>query len=189
VRTFLWIGLGLLLVLVIGFIVWLKPSGSIPVPPSTPKAAQPVPALPPVTVDPPVIAYNWGVGQTDSAILPMPDPVMFPPVDAATSMAETREHGDPRTPPIDSAVAREKPTPTELDDPKGYARYEARQNAKLYKAYVASADKEIPVLQSDIERAKKEGFSPEQIKVVEEKVRRIQEMRDQLKVQHPDLYP
>jgi hypothetical protein len=120
----------------------------------------------------------------------MPDPVSFPPVDAVQSMAETREHGDPRTPPLDTVEeVREKPTSAELDDPKGYTRYEARQNAKVYKAYVASADKEIPALQSDIERAKKEGFSPEQIKIVEEKVKRIQEMRDQLKVQHPDLYP
>lgn len=187
-KTLLWMALGLLLVIVICFIVWLKPKASIPVPPSTPKAAQSLPALPQMTVDPPVLAYNLGVGQTDSAILPMPDPVMFPPVDAAMSMAETREHGDSRTPPIDPTAVREKPTPAELDDSKGYARYEARQNAKLYKAYVASADKEIPALQSDIERAKKEGFSPEQIKVVEEKVRRIQEMRDQLKAQHPELY-
>lgn len=179
--------LGLLSVLVIGLIVWLKPKESAPLPPPI-KAAQPVPTMPKITVEPSV-PVNLGVGQKDSPLLPMLDPATFPPVDAAQSMTETREHGDPRTPPIVRTADREKPTSAELDDPKQYAQYEARQNAKLYKAYVASADKEIPALQADIERAKKEGISPEQIKVVEEKVKSIQEMRDQLKAQHPELYP
>ncbi|MBC7750719.1 MAG: hypothetical protein H7Z73_03230 [Candidatus Saccharibacteria bacterium] len=188
-KKLLWIALGSLFLIVIGLILWLKPKQSIPVVPSSPmKAAQQIPTLPQVTADLPVIQPNLGVGQKDSPLLPMLDPATFPPVDAATTMAETREHGDPRTPPIEVTPAREKPTPAELDDPKQYAQYEARQNAKLYKAYVASADKEVPALQADIERAKKEGFSQEQIKVVEEKVRRIQEMRDQLKAQHPELY-
>ena len=183
------IGLGLLSLLVIGLILWLKPNGATPTAPAAPiKATQPEQALPQVSVDQPVIPYNFGVGQKDSPLLPMLDPATFPPVDAATTMAETRENGDPRTPPIDPTAKREKPTDAELGDPKQYARYEARQNAKLYKAYVASADKEIPALQADIERAKKEGISPEEIKAVEEKVRRIQEMRDQLKAQHPELY-
>lgn len=188
-KKLLWIVLGSLFLIVIGLILWLKPKQSIPVvPPSPMKAVQQMPTLPQVTLEQPVIPPNLGVGQTDSPLLPMLDPATFPPVDAATSMAETREHGDSRTPPLDTSAVREKPTPAELNDPKQYAQYEARQNAKLYKAYVASADKEVPALQADIERAKKEGFSPEQIKVVEEKVRRIQEMRDQLKVKHPELY-
>lgn len=178
--------LGLLGVLVIGLIVWLKPKVSSPevLPPI--KAAQQLPT-PQVAVDQPA-PINLGVGQTDSPLLPMLDPATFPPVDAAQSMAETREHGDPRMPPLDRTPDREMPTSAELNDSKEYAQYEVRQNDKVYKAYVASADKEIPALQSDIERAKKEGISPEQIKVVEEKVRRIQEMRDQLKAKHPELY-
>lgn len=182
-KKWLWIVLGLLLMLVAGLIVWLKPKESPPTvtPPVVRSASQP-----PAAVDQP-IAPNLGVGQ-DSPILPMPDPLAFPPVDAATSMAATREHGDPRTPPLDRTPDREMPTAAELHDPKEYAQYEANQNAKVYKAFVASADKEIPALQSDIERGKKEGISPEQIKIVEEKVKRIQEMRDQLKAQHPELY-
>ncbi|GAC1373917.1 MAG: hypothetical protein NVS3B3_12230 [Aquirhabdus sp.] len=182
------IGLGILSLLVIGLILWLKPKGSIPTVPATIKAAQQLPTLPQVTVDQPV-PVNLGVGQKDSPLLPMLDPATLPPVDAATSMAETRVHGDPRTPLLDRTPDREMPTAAELNDPKEYAQYEANQNAKVYKAYVASADKEVPALQADIERAKKEGISPEQIKVVEEKVRRIQDMRDQLKAQHPELYP
>lgn len=187
-KNVLWIVFGVLIVLVIGLVVWLKPKPLVPVVP-VPPLVQPAPASTPVAaVNQTVVPYNFGVGQTDSALLPMPDIKMFPPVDAAQAMAETREHGDPRMPPLDNGDSREMPTPAELADPKAYSQYEARQNAKVYKAYVASADKEIPALQSDIERAKSEGIPPEQIKIVEEKVRRIQEMRDQLKAKHPELY-
>jgi vacuolar-type H+-ATPase subunit H len=184
----LWGVFGVVAVLVIGLVLWLKPKAAMPVVP-VPPAVQPAPASAPVaTVQQPVIPYHAGMVPTDSALLPMPDLKMFPPVDAAQTMAQTREHGDPRMPPLDGGDEREMPTPAELADPKAYSQYEARQNAKVYKAYVASADKEIPALQSDIDRGKKEGISPEQIKVVEEKVRRIQEMRDQLKAKHPELY-
>ncbi|MDE2420808.1 MAG: hypothetical protein KGO49_06445 [Gammaproteobacteria bacterium] len=182
-KKWLWIVLGSLLLLVVGVVVWLKPKES---PPVNPPVIRPLSHPPQVVADQPA-PPNLGVGQ-DSPILPMPDPATFPPVDAAKSMAETREHGDPRTPPLDRTPDREMPTAAELHDPKGYAQYEANQNAKVYKAFVASADKEIPALQSDIDRAKQEGISQEQIKVVEEKVRRIQETRDQLKAQHPELY-
>jgi len=180
--------LGVLFVLAIGLIFWLKPKEVALVEPPPMKAAQSLPSASQVAVDQPV-PVNLGVGQKDSPLLPMLDPATFPPVDAAQSMAETREHGDPRTPPIDRTPDREMPTSAELNNPKAYAQYEARQNAIVYKAYVASADKEIPALQSDVERAKKEGISPEQIKVVEEKMRRIQQMRDELKAKHPELYP
>lgn len=183
-KKWLWIVFGLLLVLVVGLIVWFKPKEFSPT--ATTPAVRPLSLPPHVAVDQPVMP-NLGVGQ-DSPLLPMPDPATFPPVNAAQSMAETREHGDPRTPPLDRTPDREMPTAAELHDPKEYAQYEANQNAKVYKAFVASADKEVPALQSDIDRAKKEGISPEQIKIVEEKVRRIQETRDQLKAQHPELY-
>ncbi len=189
-KHLLWVALAGLALLVIGLLLWLKPKAALPVAAVAPPAVQPVPVSAPLaTVSQPLMPYNFGVAQSDSALLPMPDPTLFPPVDAAQAMAETREHGDPRMPPLDSGDSREMPSAAELADPKAYAQYEARQNGKVYKAYVDSADKEIPALQSDIMRAKKEGIPPEQIKVVEEKVRRIQEMRDQLKAKHPELYP
>lgn len=187
-KVFWLVIVSVLAVLVIGLLLWLKPEPQVAVIP-VPAPVQPAPVPTPVVADTQmVVPYNFGVGQTDSALLPMPDIKLFPPVDAAQAMAETREHGDPRMPPLDNGDSREMPTPAELADPKAYSQYEARQNAKVYKAFVASADKEVPALQSDIERAKKEGIPPEQIKIVEEKVRRIQEMRDQLKAKHPELY-
>ncbi len=120
---------------------------------------------------------------TDSPLLPMPESN----VDAATSMANAMKNGDPRTPPIARSEPQEKATEAELADPKLYAQYEARQTMRLYKGYINAADTEIPRLQQDIAKAKAAGLKPEQIAEGEEKLRRIQQMRDQLASQHPEL--
>ena len=88
---------------------------------------------------------------------------------------------DPTPKPEDKATA------AELADPKLYAEYEARQNMRLYKGFVKAAETEIPRLQQDIAKAKASGLSPEQIAEGEEKLRRIQQMRDQLASQHPQV--
>lgn len=121
---------------------------------------------------------------TDSPLLPMPDSN----VDAAKSMANAMKNGDSRMPPLDPTPKPEdKASAAELADPKLYAQYEARQNMRLYKGYVKAADAEIPRLQQDIAKAKASGMSPEQIAEGEEKLRRIQQMRDQLTSQHPQV--
>jgi len=121
---------------------------------------------------------------TDSPLLPMPTST----VDAAKSMADAVKNGDPRTPPINrDPVQQEQATAEELADPKLYAQYEARQNMRLYKGYIQAAEVEIPRLQQDIAKAKAAGLKPEQIAEGEEKLRRIQQMRDQLASQHPEL--
>ena len=120
---------------------------------------------------------------TDSPLLPMPESN----VDAATSMAHAMKNGDPRMPPIARSEPQEKATEAELADPKLYAQYEARQSMRLYKGYINAADTEIPRLQQDIAKAKAMGLKPEQIAEGEEKLRRIQQMRDQLASQHPEL--
>lgn len=100
--------------------------------------------------------------------------------DAIQSMSNARERGDARQPALQRDTPREMPTAQELADPDAYQRYEARQNERLHKAYVKAADAEIPRLQKDIAQAHKAGMSPEQIAEGEEKLRRIQTMRDQL---------
>ncbi|HNA21914.1 MAG TPA: hypothetical protein PLN40_10955 [Agitococcus sp.] len=120
---------------------------------------------------------------TDSPLLPMPEST----VDAASSMANAMKNGDPRMPPVARSEPQEKATEAELADPKLYAQYEARQTMRLYKGYINAADTEIPRLQQDIAKAKAAGLKPEQIAEGEEKLRRIQQMRDQLASQHPEL--
>lgn len=100
--------------------------------------------------------------------------------DATQTMANAREHGDARQPALQRDAPRDMPTAAELADPEAYQRYEARQSERLKKAYVKAADAEIPRLQKDIEQAQQAGMSPEQIAEGEEKLRRIQAMRDQL---------
>jgi hypothetical protein len=100
--------------------------------------------------------------------------------DATQTMSHAREHGDARQPALQRDAVRDMPTAAELADPDAYQRYEARQSQRLKKAYVKAADAEIPRLQKDIEQAQQAGMSPEQIAEGEEKLRRIQAMRDQL---------
>lgn len=121
---------------------------------------------------------------TDSPLLPL-GPTDS---DAAVSLRESFLHGDPNAPKIvRDTTPQEQATPEELADPKLYAMFEARQNMRLYKAYVAAADTEIPRLQQDIAKAKAMGLSKEQIAEGEEKLRRIQAMRDQLMSEHPEV--
>ncbi|HEX5276993.1 MAG TPA: hypothetical protein VFW42_04920 [Fluviicoccus sp.] len=121
---------------------------------------------------------------TDSPLLPL-EPSN---VDAAVSMRESFLHGDPNAPKIvRDTTPQEQATPEELADPKLYAQFEARQNMRLYKGYVAAAETEIPRLQQDIAKAKAMGLSKEQIAEGEEKLRRIQAMRDQLLSEHPEI--
>jgi hypothetical protein len=120
---------------------------------------------------------------TDSPLLPL-EPSN---VDAATSMANAMKNGDPRAPIIIHDTVQEAATPEEIANPKLYAQYEARQNMRLYKGYVKAAEVEIPRLQADIAKAKAMGLKPEQIAEGEEKLRRIQQMRDQLASEHPEV--
>lgn len=120
--------------------------------------------------------------------LPLADDVPLPAIPATeepaqVSMSMAREHGDARAPAVVRAAAEQGASTAELADPRAYQRYELRQSQRLQKAYVQAADTEIPRLQQDIERARREGLSPEQIAEGEEKLRRIQAMRDQLQAQ------
>ena len=121
---------------------------------------------------------------TDSPLLPLAPSN----VDAAVSMRESFLHGDPNAPKLyRDPTPQEQATPEEIADPKLYAMYEARQDMRLKKAYVAAAETEIPRLQQDIAKAKAMGLTKEQIAEGEEKLRRIQAMRDQLMSEHPEI--
>ena len=126
-----------------------------------------------------------GQGQvTDSPITPIGPQTM----DAAESMRNAMKNGDPMAPPVyRDPTPVEEATPEELADPKQYDAFLARQNMKLYKQYVQAADVEIPRLQQDIAKAKAMGLKPEQLHEGEEKLRRIQAMRDQLAAEHPEI--
>ncbi|MES2918219.1 MAG: hypothetical protein V4729_06330 [Pseudomonadota bacterium] len=116
---------------------------------------------------------------TDAPLPPLPEST----VDAGVTMQQALAKGDPAAPPVVREAPREAPSAAELADPKAYQRYEARQNQRLYNQYLKAADSEIPRLQADIERARAAGLTPEQLAEGEEKLRRIQAMRDQLQAE------
>ncbi|MCH8619514.1 hypothetical protein [Undibacterium sp. TS12] len=110
-----------------------------------------------------------------------------PELSAAQSLLATRD-GDPRTPPMQhEQSAQETPSAAELADPKAYQQFEARQNTRLYAAYVQAADEEIPRLREAIARARDMGIPPADIAKGEEKLRRIAAMQAQLRNEHPEL--
>ena len=74
-----------------------------------------------------------------------------------------------------------------MTDPEAYQRYEARQNERLYRAFVRSADNEIPRLRDQLSTGRQGGLTAEQMAEGEEKLRRIEAMRHQLMSDHPEL--
>lgn len=121
----------------------------------------------------------------DVPLLPLPE--VPAQVDAVESLRRARLQGDERAPAVVRGEERVPPTAAELADPEAYQRYEARQNERLYRSYIKSADSEIPQLQEQIAKAKASGMSPEQLAEGEEKLRRIEAMRNQLMSDHPEL--
>lgn len=177
-----WILAALVLVVVAVLVAgrWLtaSPAASAPVDAAA-SAGGPVPAPHPGQQLPPGDVAPAPLAGTD---VPLPE-LPAASVDAAESMREAMEKGDPLAPPVVRDAPREQPTAAELADPRAYQEYEARQSQRLYNQYVRSANSEIPRLQADIERARAAGLPPEQIAEGEEKLRRIQAMRDQLQAE------
>jgi len=120
--------------------------------------------------------------------------VALPPVDSSApawiSMADARENGDARTPPIQrDAETRNAPTAAELADPQAYQQYENNQHARLLGNFVAAAATELPKLQADLERGRAAGIPQEQLAKVEEKIARIQKLSADIVKNQPQLRP
>jgi hypothetical protein len=171
-----------LLALVIGAGVWLR---AAPTPTQDVATQPPAAAVAPVAAQMPVLPDSGVVATTlpgsDTALTP----VLVTQPDAAQAMSEARLHGDSRAPALARTPERDPPSAADLASPENYQRYESRQNQRLYSAYVKAADDEIPRLQEQIRRARSEGIPEEEIRKGEEKLRRIQAMRDQLQADHP----
>lgn len=176
-------GVVLVLALVVALGLWLRVDAPVSVPQADivvrSEERAPSSALPPATV---VVAPVQDIRE-DVPLPPLPESQ----VDAAESLLQARLHGDARAPAVVRSAERELPTAAELADPEAYQRYEARQNERLYRAYVKAADGEIPKLQEQIAKGRTGGLTPEQLAEGEEKLRRIEAMSNQLKSDHPEL--
>lgn len=125
----------------------------------------------------------------EEVVSDVPDPASWATNYAAIeALRLAREQGDSRAPPIGgNGATEERPTDDELDDPALYLQYETRQQRQLYRGYVQASDEKIRTLKSMVERARAEGMDPEEIAVGEEKIRRIQAMKEELLRDNPGL--
>ncbi|UOD32807.1 hypothetical protein INH39_14775 [Massilia violaceinigra] len=153
-----------------------------PVP--APAAAAPAAAAPPAGAA--AAAAAPGAAQPVQAARPgwfdeVPRAAPAAPVTAADSMADARLHGDARMPPLaPAAAAGAGPSPAQLADPQAYRVYEARQDARVMAAFASAAQREVPRLQADVERARASGIPAAQIARVEEKIRRLEQLRREI---------
>jgi hypothetical protein len=139
--------------------------------PSTPAAPPPAPAPQPAAAQAPA-ASSDGDGLRR---------VPIPPVDtrapAWISLAQSRESGDDRAPPIEHSAHAEHPDASLLADHDAYAAYQLAQKERLAAAYVQAATPEVAKLQADLERGREAGIPPDQLAHVAEKIRRIEQQR------------
>ncbi|WP_028101030.1 hypothetical protein [Pseudoduganella violaceinigra] len=149
-------------------------------------AVAPVAAHPPVAVNAAVPAVVVAPAANEKQASEAPDGdglkrVPLPPVDtrapAWISMAQARETGDERTPPIERSAPAEHPDAGLLADHDAYAAYELAQKQRLAAAYVQAAAPELSRLQADLERGREAGIPPEELARVAEKIRRIDQQR------------
>ncbi|UTY58982.1 hypothetical protein [Massilia sp. erpn] len=111
--------------------------------------------------------------------------VPLAPVDSSgsawLSLAQAREHGDARTPPIvRDAEAQAAPDANQLADHKAYQKFEGSQHARLLASYASAAEAELPRLRADVERARAAGIPEQEIAKVVEKIRLIEQTRKEI---------
>ncbi|KQV61855.1 MULTISPECIES: hypothetical protein [unclassified Duganella] len=143
-------------------------------------AAPPVPDAPPPAPRPPV-AGEPATAEAENSDGDGLRRVPIAPVDTSTPawlpLAQARESGDPRTPPIQHDAPTEHPDASVLADPQAYAAHQLAQKQRLAAAYAQAAVPELARLQSDLEQGREAGVPPEELAKVAEKIRRIEQQR------------
>ncbi len=95
--------------------------------------------------------------------------------------------GDDRAPPIGTTLPESKPDESQLEDQALYHAWEADQERKLKRLFVVESGKQIESLKADIDRARSEGMAEKDIEVGLEKIRRLEQMQQELKASDPAL--
>lgn len=153
---------------------WPAQGGPVPLPSSA--AATPPPVAPAPAADG---GPQWMQALADQPP-PEPERVPLPPVDSSPpawlSMADAREHGDPRTPPVvrDGPSTQAQPTAEQLADPQAYRRFEQGRHARLLASFADAAKDEVPRLRADMERGRAAGVPEGELAKMAEKIRRIE---------------
>lgn len=141
-------------------------------------APPPAPAAPPPAPTPgPASASAIAAASEGDGMRRVPIPAVETRAPAWISMAQAREAGDDRAPPIQPGIPAEHPDAATLADHNAYAAYQLAQKQRLAAAYAKAAAPELSKLQADLERGREAGIPPEQLAHVAEKIRRIEQQR------------
>ncbi|ALN61905.1 hypothetical protein GLA29479_1021 [Lysobacter antibioticus] len=103
-------------------------------------------------------------------------------------MAEAREHGDDRAPPIERPVPESQApgaTAWELSDPVRYREYELRGQRRLRQEYLMAAEQELPKWKALLDRARASGAPPAVIAEAQDKIRRLEARQTALRNGEP----
>ncbi len=125
----------------------------------------------------PVASSATGGGEGEGEVVRVSTGGMGTRTPAWLPLAEARESGDPRTPPIQHDAPAEHPDASVLADPEAYAAHQLAQKQRLAAAYAQAAAPELARLQSDLEQGREAGVPPEELAKVAEKIRRIEQQR------------
>jgi hypothetical protein len=116
----------------------------------------------------------------------VPIPPKSPP--AWQTMAEAREHGDDRAPPIERPLPESQApgaTAWELSDPVRYREYELRGQRRLRQEYLMAAEQELPKWKALLDRARASGAPPAVIAEAQDKIRRLEARQIALRNSEP----
>ena len=95
--------------------------------------------------------------------------------------------GDERVPPIVRQAPEEKPSQEELDDPDKYLAFQAKQKQKVLASYLQAAKRKLDRLRKLIAEGERRGISEEQLIEGKAKIRKIEEMVEQMRIKNPEL--
>lgn len=93
------------------------------------------------------------------------------------TMAEARERGDHRAPPIERPLPESQddaPTAWDLSDPVRYREYELRGQRRLRAEYLMAAEEELPKWKALLAQARATGAPPAAIAEAEDKIHRLE---------------
>lgn len=127
------------------------------------------------------LAAGPGAASAQTPLAPPSQPASELP--AAWSLADARVAGDDRAPPMQRQAAEPAVPAWQLDDHAGYARREQDRHQAVQQAFVDAADRELPLIDQQIERGRAMGLPAEQLAKGEEKRRRIAEMRARMQAE------
>ena len=107
---------------------------------------------------------------------------------AIESFSLSLEEGDPRAPTLSDPIERVLPTEAELASPENYELYETRQRDQVLKSFVTESTSKLAQMKELILQGEDGGVSEDQLEEGREKLRLLEEMKERLLAENPELF-